>query len=234
MDFDQLLPEILPDVPGCADPIAIRAIRNAVVEFCERTALYRSTLAAIDVVADTAEYALAAPAGYAVVDVRRATLDGYPLTFKSQDQLDREWNEDARGMALYLYHRKVGEGLDAKSWQTAVSDRPQTYFMTNPSTIRLVGIPTTAITGGLLVTVALKPTPAATQIVDWLYNDYYRTLAYGALAELLKLPKKPWTDMALASHYHRLFNEGIEKAHGESLRDHGRDDQTIRRIKAHS
>ena len=35
--IDDFLPLILPRAPGCPEPIAFDAIRQAAIEFCERT-----------------------------------------------------------------------------------------------------------------------------------------------------------------------------------------------------
>lgn len=228
--FADLLPEVLPDVPGCADLVAERAIRNAAIRFCQESKLYRQDLTPINVVADEPEYTVTPPAGYALVDIRRALFDGQPLYFISQDELDRLWNDATTRVNHFLTH---DSGLDTDTWQTATSSRPKYFFQPDKEKVRLVGIPTVAVTGGLELNVALKPTPTATQIEDWLYNDHFRTLAFGALGELLKIPQKPWTDKGLSDHYESLFREGIGIAKGEALRDHGRNDRVVGRVRSY-
>ena len=39
--FSDLLPKVLPSVPGCPQPLAIQHIRDAAVRVCERTLAWR-------------------------------------------------------------------------------------------------------------------------------------------------------------------------------------------------
>jgi hypothetical protein len=58
-------------------------------------------------------------------------------------------------------------------------------------------------------------------IPDDIYNRHEEALANGARWNLLKMPKKPWSDPASAAFYRREFNEGINMARLEMLRGVG-------------
>ena len=67
MNNDALLPEVLPHVPGCSDPLAETAIRNSVIEFCQQSHAWQENLAPIVPEADVKEYDLNLPTGAALV-----------------------------------------------------------------------------------------------------------------------------------------------------------------------
>lgn len=61
---DGFLNEVMPDLPGCEVPMAANAIRNASIEFLERSNNWRATLDPIYVMPGTATYAIAQPASW--------------------------------------------------------------------------------------------------------------------------------------------------------------------------
>lgn len=231
-DLITLYKHVKPDVPGCPDPLLDRAIINAAIEFHEESKIYCAELTAINVVADEPEYDLVPPAGYAVVDIRRARFDDKPLIAKSRDQLDQMW-VDQNTRSLFHYHHMTGYNFDADSWEVATTSRPQFFYQPTSSSLRLVAIPDTAYVGGLKVNAALKPTPDATAIEDWIYNDYYKAIAAGAIAEVARIPEKMWTNPGLGDLRDREFRAGIAKARGRSLRDHARNDRQTGRTRTH-
>lgn len=234
--FNDLYTEILPDVPGCSEPLMDRAIRNAVVQFCERARVLRETLPKINVVADQAEYSCAPsdPTNRALVHVWHLTFEGKPVERKTEDQLDLEFEEAQDRYAYLFYHHHAYAGFDSDDWRTAKTSRPRYFYEKRPDKVRLVGIPTTAITDGLEIEIILKPTRAATAVDDFVIEDYYKTLAHGALAELLALPKKPWTDGGLSQYHRGHFEDGIAQAHADALRNFARDDRPVGRVKGYA
>lgn len=72
----------------------------------------------------------------------------------------------------------------------------------------------------VVVYVALHPVQAAADIDDDLFEDYAREISYGALAELLASPSKPYSNGALALDYRDKFEAAIEKRKTEAELGH--------------
>ncbi|MCK4826181.1 hypothetical protein KA005_61125, partial [bacterium] len=58
VNFEDYLQEVLIEINGCPSKVATNAIRNAVIEFCQKARVWRETLDPINVKANTAVYDL--------------------------------------------------------------------------------------------------------------------------------------------------------------------------------
>ena len=56
--YDGLYPSITPYLPGCTIPMILREMKDLVIEFCRESECFKEELAAMDVVANQASYAL--------------------------------------------------------------------------------------------------------------------------------------------------------------------------------
>ena len=61
--YEDLLPDIIPMVPGCTDTLIENTIRNTVIELCEKSEVYQAELDPVDTVANTYEYDFEPPTG---------------------------------------------------------------------------------------------------------------------------------------------------------------------------
>lgn len=182
-------PEVLPYVPSCPTPIAANAVRNAIAQFCQESSWWTYTPAAIDIVSGTSEYALTPPAGALVSELLWVAFNDTPLVPKTEVQLDA-----------------VGS-----DWKNESGD-PVYYTQLSPRLIRLVPTPSSALTGGLKLRYALKPTPTATTVDDVVFEEWHEDIAAGALARLLEIKDKPWTSPTEAERQLGIFLAGIQKA----------------------
>lgn len=185
---DSFLPDILPHVSGCPNIIAQHALRNAVIRFCEESLIWRESLPAMAVVNGQSEYPLSTPEGTRIVRVLAVTYDGAPLAAVSGDALDSE----------------------SPDWRTNGTDRG--YIAEDPELLRLTFAPGTDIAAGLVVRVALKPTRAATEYPDTLYEEWAPAIAAGALAALMLQVNTAWTNPAAAAVYAGAFQDGVTRA----------------------
>lgn len=181
--------EVMPDVPGCPTPLADNAIKNAAIEFCERSMAWRINSAPIDLTAAVPIYTLNNPAGSIVVDIMDALVSGLQIKAKSHDQLN----------ALY------------QDWRNETGDAAY-YHRPTPSTIRIVPTPTVTTVGALVLSMALKPSRAATGIDSELFEQYMEVIAAGAKYRLMIMQKKPWSDPSRAGVQQVTFNNGIAAA----------------------
>ena len=220
--LDDFFPEVLTEVEGCPKVLVRNAIRNAAIRFCEMSRYIRQELTPINVVANTHTYTLTPPVGSSIETIIRANITGYPaLKFMSEDTLDLEW-------------RDIFSVANIEDWRVYTQDRPSFFNQPTKSSIRLIGIPTTAITAGLELKVALRPAYNATTVDDRLRDEWYEQIGHGAKARLLAMPDKNWTNTKMAAFYMSMFeNEDIPAAKGRALRDNARNDETILRTRAY-
>jgi hypothetical protein len=80
-----------------------------------------------------------------------------------------------------------------------------------PDRILLNRVPAEAITDGMIVRIATRPTDSTTTINDQLFNDWRKAIKYGALEELLEIPSKGWSDMKQSIWYGKRFNFEIQR-----------------------
>lgn len=84
-------------------------------------------------------------------------------------------------------------------------DKPSSYYHESPSSLTLWPTPSATLTGVLFVEAALTLADAATVIPDISATHHFEAIYNGALARLLAMPNKPWTDQAAATTYGRMF-----------------------------
>lgn len=189
--YESLLPDIIPMVPGCSDTLIENNIRSAVIELCEKAAVYQAELDPITTVANIFEYDLEPPSGSTVHKILWVTHKGQeiePITTQLLEQRKPRWRE------------------------TGYGGTPEYYVKVSQSLFHLVPVPDETIVSSTIMRAQLKPTRTSNAADDEVMSEYRDTITYGALYRLLRLPSKEWTDYAGAQVYGSLFNEGIVEA----------------------
>lgn len=190
-DFTAFLPEVMPYVHDCPQLAAIQAIRNAAIEFCEKSHYWQVDLTNADIDAGTGEYLISVPAQTALVDLIGGWYNNHRLIPKNADVLSR----------LYA-------GTD---WRMVTGD-PIYVTKLDGSTLTLVPTPTRTEFDALGLRVALAPARNATAISSDLYQRFAEVIAKGARARLYATPGQPYYDMNMSMAYHREFLVGIGEA----------------------
>lgn len=172
-------------------------------DFCRETNLWHEDLADISVVANTSDYTLTLPTtnGDAVELVHVSKVmykengaddDQYrPLTPRTRKWLD-QW---------YTY------------WEYSTSPQPSMYLVKPNNVLRLIDIPTSASTDGLLVHAVMMPGLTATTCWDFLYNKYEDAIALGAASILMGMASKRWYDKELSGVLWVEYEEHKYNAH---------------------
>lgn len=188
---------ILPDLNGVSQALVSHTLRNVVIEFCNETLIYVYDLPEIDVVAGTAEYAITSDvSGTEVVMAKAAWVNDVPLAFAPLEALNSKYG----------------------GWTGDTSQQPLSFTQKTSTAIILYPEPDTAYTDGLKVQVALRPTLAATGLVDWLATKYIQQLSAGCKGKLMAQPGRPWTNMELAQYNLSIFASAINDAKIETSR----------------
>ncbi|KIO48192.1 hypothetical protein [Nitrosospira sp. NpAV] len=170
---------VMPALPGCPFTMVDNALRQSAIVFCEQSLAWRFHHPEVPVMAGTAEYAFVPPAGAAVHCITRAALNGEEI------------------------ESHVGEsGIPIQNWASC-SGMPL-YVLGGATAATLAPIPDAA--GVLTMTVALKPSANSTGIDDALFSEFWEPVMHGALAQLLLLPKKPYTHAQLAAYHQQQFD----------------------------
>lgn len=185
--YSKFLPEVMQYVPGVPEFVAENAIKQACIEFCERTRFWQENLDSQLTLKSTADYEIDAPTGVKFVDIVEAWYNDVLLIPKSTEELTR----------IYRY----------TDWRTVESD-PQYITRINPTEVILVPMPVK--TGGALkIRAALAPTRDSTMVYDQLYEQYLEYIAYGARARLYNSPKQPYFDKSSAAEFEGKFRAAI-------------------------
>lgn len=191
--------EVLPDLPGCPANVAENAIKNAAIDFCERSFVYIIDHDPIDAVQDQGEYDWSPGAGLKVVRAETVWYDGKPIAAKTRDEI--------AGMNAYW-----------PDWEGT----PLYYMQEKLEKLIVVPRPTEALTDAIKAKVAVKPSRSATSIDDAIWEKYLKPIASGAKADLFAMKRKPWTDAQLAVFHKGLFDEAIDKARLAAFHGHVR------------
>lgn len=200
--FTSLLPEVLPSVPGCADIVAVNAIRNSVIEFCERTLYWQELQDSATVTTADFPYDLKAPAGARVTQVLAVIVNGTPIDPTGADAL-----------------------AAVSNWQNHTAQQPLAYYHITPQQIGLY--PALGTSATLQIRVAYAPTRTATAFEEYLYQTYMEALADGALYRLLGMPGRAWSNPELGLFHRRKFQQAVQGAAVDANKTFSRTQLTI-------
>lgn len=184
-------PDILPELTGAPLPMVDHWLRNAAIEFCERSKAHRVNLTAINAVAEQMPYALAAvlPTDTALVEIITVWYSGEKITPKSP---------------LYLEDRY-------DDWTTEIGT-PEFYTQQDSENILLVPAPAAAETSAIKIRAAIKPDTDATGVYDWLFANWRWSIGCGAKAKLLAMDKVSWANPDKATLAQTQFDDAIAAA----------------------
>jgi hypothetical protein len=212
--FESFYKFIRPYVTGCPEPIIDNAIRDAARDFCKQSLCVRGDIPPIDIVQDTAFYDLSpsALAGYLTAwqnaggslteNIYGSLGDSQivvPLNVKFNDAPINPISMDQ----MNQYY---------PAWESSVSGTPRFYLFQQPERIRLWQTPNAELTGGLKIHAAFQPSMASDTFDDFLFNQWGKQISDGALAEILKVPNKPWTSVDGSAHYSNVFQAHCHNA----------------------
>lgn len=181
--YDDALPNVLQYVQGCPDETAIFHIRQAAIEFFQKSLAWREELPITTTTLDQSVYVFKTPVGASV-----AKLLSY--SFNDEDHTVTD-GDMARSMML-------GNSSDNLVWTL---DR--NVFEINPSPEDGESV---------RVGVALKPAQDSTSIPGQHFEHHIDAIAVGAIARILNIPKQSFTDHTLAMQMRADFEAKMNRA----------------------
>lgn len=199
--WDNYLPDVLLEAPGCPTPIAVNAVRSAAIELCRERNVWQETLALIALVAANPLVTIAVPVDSeisTILDVRfypvgqtTGVVVSGPASEMALNALRPGWKDEAN---------------------TGTVNSPEVCAYPTPLALRIIPIPVVNQASAISITAALRPTRASTSGPDLLYTDYLDAICTGALAKLLAMGNKPWTDLAVAADKRNIFRSAKSSA----------------------
>ena len=183
-DIEELYPRVMEVAPACPEPVALRHLRDAAIDFCRRTRIWRTTeswgitVSEYEIVVVDQEAAL--------FEITHARIDDSHLEAITIDQLDierREWR-DEEGQGKFI---------------------TQSF----PNTVRVVPKPAVETPAQTLtLELVLVPAIDAVRIPDELVTLYSKVIADGALGRVLLLPA-PWGNAELGLAHRSEFEREL-------------------------
>jgi hypothetical protein len=198
--YSDLIDEVLPQLAADpSDPVTEQAIKRAVIEFCRESWIWRFLPDPQSVRSGLLEYDLEPPTGADIAAVIDVEYNKVPLTPKSVEWLNKE----------------------IPGWR-ATKAAVKYYTQIDTEQVLLAPLPADTVTNGLVMTVALQPSQTATGFPKWIANQYIYPIAEGAMAKLMLMPAKPWTDLANGQDHRTRFEQAFNDAREAAVSALGR------------
>lgn len=183
MKLRELVPLVVAELPQIPTATVVFELREAAREFCKRSRVWTDELKPVLTQAGRTQYAFNVPEGAEVCQVNEVWLAGEQLCSSDPGQ--------ARAA--------VREGsTDPFFWCTNFAD----VWINPPPAAGLK----------LVADVVLRPNFATEAIPDEVVAGRERVIALGAMARLLSMPNKEWTNPDMAMVRTAEFEDGINGA----------------------
>ncbi|WP_027184455.1 hypothetical protein [Desulfovibrio inopinatus] len=198
--YDYFLPDVMPHVPDCPEPMIIRAIQASARDFLETSLMWQDDLGPISIRAWQNTYTPVPPFGSDIAMVLRVLLENNPLRATTLEMLDDT----------------------EPGWRKIRTLRPTRFVLTRSGAVRLIPQPVQNIPDALRVQVALKPNRLSPGLPDSVYLDWSESITRGALARLFEIPGTTWFNPDLSTYHSRQYRAGVMRAKGKHLKDYSR------------
>lgn len=210
--YEAFLPYVLPDAPGCAEIVAVQAIRSAAIDFCERSLVLQRDHDPITVIKNIVDYDFEPPLENTLVTkIMRAWFKHDELEAIAPDMVTDPT----------IYNRLFADANPLTGPTRAIIQKDERTFSLNPK-------PDQTYANAITMRVALKPTRASTTCDDVLFEDYAEFIAHGAKARLCVTPGKSYTNPDVAALGNALFTQGVNRALQRGARGHTRSTLSVR------
>jgi len=166
------LPRLLPYIPGCPQTMALQALVDSAISFCEDSLVVRQRLDRQLTTMGQAEFDIGVADTQKVTRILKVWLDGAEIYPAAADIVDDQVLAQARPRTFYTLLDDAG--------LIAV----------------LYPVPDQAYT--LDVEVALKPARSATSLHSDLFETWLESVVEGAKARLMAIPDQPFSNPANA------------------------------------
>lgn len=220
--FTDVLPKLLPSVPGCPQPLAVQHVRDAAIRVCERTLAWRYVQPTSNLLPGVYEYAYSKPPQTDVHAVFGALVNGSPLTVLTLEQALAtypNWADLYGGVDLSTVWTGITAGANEAALNEVVyngggtftvpaeamegASEPRSIVQLLPDKFIVLPLPDDQKTYVLRMFYALKPARNAVGMDEVAFNELEDAIIHSALQHLLVIPNVVWTDRELAAYHAR-------------------------------
>lgn len=206
--FSDFLSYVLPLAPSVPEPLAVQALRNAAIAFCEKSRAWR-VLTEIDVVGDEREI-MPVPSQASLFEIEEA------------------WFKQTGGIWGGSLKRIPFKEIDPNMLPSA-GDAPGTA---PPEFISQVDYDTVIVApialGTLRISMFLTPSQTADDAPDFLYEKHAQMIADGALASILMTPGQPYSNPELGAVKEASFRAFCDSKFNQNIRGQQRSRARVR------
>lgn len=190
VSYEAFLPDVVQFVKDVPEIVAVQAVRNAAIQFCEKTRVLQTELSPMNMTAQVASYGFEPDIGYKVVDIMEAWYGDQLLIPKAVEELTR------------IYRTSNWNDLDGN---------PYYYFRSRTQEVTLVPKPKVSETNKLKLRVAVVPSRSSSVIDEEIFERYYEIITLGARARLYDTPNQPYYEPKSAQLYLKRFSDGMNE-----------------------
>jgi hypothetical protein len=183
-DFDDFLPFISPYAVSAPEPLVYRCLRDAAVQFCTRTKLWRDT----DTIVTNGTYSeqISVPPDSILIEVVNCALGSRPLKPISLDDLAR-------------HH---------PTWRTdPICGSAEGFVCPEFGSVQAVP----RASGTITVEIVVAPSADCTALPDFLYDYYVSDIADGASGAVLLMPDQEFANPTLGAGLLQRFESRISE-----------------------
>ncbi|MPZ36678.1 MAG: hypothetical protein GEU95_01225 [Rhizobiales bacterium] len=180
-DLELILPRVMEKAAACPEPTALRHIRDAAIEFCRRTRVWREQ-DTFEITTEGCE-GLAPFLGTQIYEISHAAFTNDDCGDRPLDPVTMDWLDKER-----------------PRWRDQ-EGTPRYITQSNPNTVRI----TPKAEGSLRLELILLPAIDTDQLPDILIDTYACEIADGAIAKVLMLPAD-WGNPGLAAAHAAMFD----------------------------
>lgn len=219
--FTDLLPKVLPSVPGCPQPLAIQHIRDAAIRVCERTLAWRYTQPKFNLLPGVHEYLYDKPIDSEIHVLFGTIMNDSPLEVLILEQAIAKypewadlysgedpsilWSQTPPGSYnSFEYNENLfndNEPFVLPEAVVAKAAQPRSVTQLSPDKYVVLPLPDAEQTYAIRMFYALKPTRTAAGMDQVVFNDLEEVIVHSALQNLLVMPGVTWSDRELAAYH---------------------------------
>ncbi len=198
VNIDKFLPYVLPYAEKCPQYVARRAVRDTIIDICNRT---HSTKMRVELrsVKGRDAYELEMPYGVTVEMMEDVIYDGKVLKAVNRPMLRQIYPEaDLRGL--------TGD--------------PKYYYHINSPLILMIAPAPQADDKSIICEMDVTFTRDCNEFPEEFYVRHVELVGAGALSRILGMPSQTFTDLAMASQWANMYAEGIRELMVDTYRDY--------------
>ena len=187
MQLTELLTRVFDDIPSVPQALALRALSDALREFCRRTYAWREPLEDTPIPAGEPLIDLSIGQGTNIIAVPELRLDGAKIDPAAPEEVQQLRRRPREGDPIGFVHYPTG----------------QLELLPSPKRDHV-----------LSGTIVVAPTLGATNLnmPNHIGNEYGDALAAGAKMRLVKMPAQPWSAPDMMQLYASEFYMAVSEA----------------------